>query len=68
METKDAADRLPPPRSILTDFDGVERVPAGPDLWATSAGADLVHAELGERAIRIPGVTYLFNDPPGQSE
>jgi hypothetical protein len=68
VESTDAAARLPPPRSILTDFDGVGRVPAGPDLWATSAGADLVHAELGERAIRIPGVIYLFNDPPGESE
>ncbi|CAK9779740.1 hypothetical protein CC85DRAFT_285205 [Cutaneotrichosporon oleaginosum] len=66
VETKEAADKLPKPRGILSDFDGVERIPAGPDLWATSAGADLVRAEFGERAIRIPGITYLFNDPPGE--
>lgn len=67
-ETKEAADRLPKPRRVLSDFDGVERVPAGPDLWATSTGADLVRAEFGERAVRLPGVTYLFNDPPGERE
>ncbi|BEI82546.1 hypothetical protein CcaverHIS002_0304140 [Cutaneotrichosporon cavernicola] len=66
-KTKEAADSLPNARGILTDFDGVERLPAGPDLWATIAGADLAHDRFGEGAVRLPGVTYLFNDPPGES-
>lgn len=31
--------------------------PAGQDIWTTIAGAEMVNADFGSKAIRLPGVT-----------
>ncbi|WOO84753.1 uncharacterized protein LOC62_06G008266 [Vanrija pseudolonga] len=53
---------LPKPMAIMSAEQGG---PARADRWTTAVGAELARAEFGQRVVRLPGVTYIFNDPPG---
>ncbi|GMK56918.1 hypothetical protein CspeluHIS016_0307580 [Cutaneotrichosporon spelunceum] len=63
-ETEEELDRIPKAHNILSHFDGAEILPPGPDVWTATASADLAGDQFGD-AVRLPGVTYLFTDPPG---
>ncbi|KAL1407021.1 hypothetical protein Q8F55_006434 [Vanrija albida] len=65
MPDKEAGDALPHPMSIMSAEHGG---PPGQDRWTTVVGAELARAEFGRRVVRLPGVTYIFNDPPGTGD
>ncbi|EKD04548.1 hypothetical protein A1Q2_01120 [Trichosporon asahii var. asahii CBS 8904] len=51
-----AAALIPETRTILSGV-GNHHPAAGPDRWSTVIGGDLARSELGNRAVRLPGVT-----------
>ncbi|KAL7419057.1 hypothetical protein Q5752_005893 [Cryptotrichosporon argae] len=58
---------IPPARAVMS---GEKRAgggwPApGEDRWREVEGGDVTRDELGDVAVRLPGVTYIFNDVPG---
>lgn len=54
-----AAALIPETRTILSGV-GNHHPAAGPDRWSTVIGGDLARSELGNRAVRLPGVTVSF--------
>lgn len=62
---EEAAEQMPSPRDVMSDKDGNA---AKEDRWTQIKNAELARTQLGDRAIRLPGVTYIFNDKPGRGE
>lgn len=69
VPSSDALSELPAPRSVLSGSDGKGgRPPPGEELWTQIVGEELAISEFGKRVVRLPGITYLFNDQPGPGE
>lgn len=66
VPSKEALAELPAGPSVLSGSDGKGgRPPPGDDLWAQIVGEELALSELGQQVVRLPGITYFFNDQPG---